>query len=352
MSRPKKRLLILVGVLLSMLFLGYSLRGTDFGAIGGALADANWWLCAPMLAAYALYYWIKAIRWRLLLQPMTRTTARAIFKPMMIGFLFNNLLPAHLGELVRMYLGARQLRLRKTQVLATIVLERMFDFLSVVFFLGLVLIVGKDIPASLVSLGYATAAGGLGFLAIAAVYIRWTPGFLGALRALTLFVPRLARLRGLAWLARAREGAFHQLEVGVEGLYALKNPRLLAGVVATSLAQWACMGVSAYLAMRAVRLETRMSAAFVVLAATTFGVTLPAAPGFLGTIQAAFKVALLPYGVSATAAFAASAFFHVPTYLAVTLPGLYLLRRTGYRLRQIQQEAEAAAGEAADDRSD
>jgi len=211
MSRQNKRILILVGVLISVFFLWYSLRGTDFAEIGRALAEADWWLCVPMLAAYALYYWIKAIRWRMLLAPMTKTTARAIFSPMMIGFLFNNLLPAHLGEFVRMYLGARQLGLRKTQVLATIVLERMFDFLSVVFFLGLVLMVGKDVPDSLVQVGYVTAAAGLGFMAVAAVYITWTPAFLGALRRLTFVLPRLPRLRETRRLrAQARELAAYQ----------------------------------------------------------------------------------------------------------------------------------------------
>jgi len=334
MTTGKRRLLILAGVAISAVFLWYSLRGTDFARIGEALARANWWLSLPMLGSYCLYYWIKALRWRMLLAPMTKTTARAIFSPMMIGFMFNNILPAHLGEFVRMYLGARQLGIRNTQVLATIVLERMFDFLSVVFFLGLVLLVGKDVPPTLVHIGYVTALVGLAFMAVAAVYITWTTPFLAFVKRASFFVPR-----------KIRDAILHQLEIGVQGLFALKQPRLLAGIVITSLAQWACMGVSAYLAIVAVGIETRMSAAFVVLAATTFGVTLPAAPGFLGSIQAAFKAALTPYKVSATAAFAASAFFHVPTYLIVTLPGLYLLKRTGYKMKQIREEAEAAAEE-------
>ena len=87
----------------------------------------------------------------------------------------------------------------------------------------------------------------------------------------------------------------------------------------------------------------RLSPAFVVLAATTFGVTLPAAPGFLGTVQAAYVLALAPYGVSRSDAFAASAFFHVPTYLVVTLLGIWLVRSGGDNLGDIQREAESSA---------
>jgi len=339
-----RKILILVGILISVFFLWYSLKGTDFGEIGEGLARANFWLCIPLLTAFCTYYWIKAIRWRMLLEPMKKTTAREIFSPMMIGFMFNNILPAHLGEFVRMVLGARQLGLRNTQVLATIVLERVFDILSVVLFLGIAILVDRNVDPDLVTVGYITSALGAVFMVVTVLYVTWTEGFLALLNRVTFFIPPLSRIRGLGFLLKLRNGIIHQLEIGVQGLYALKKPRLLFGIVLTSLLQWSFMGLSAYIAMLAVGIDTPLSAGFVVLAATTFGVTLPAAPGFLGTIQAMFKAALVPYGVSADAAFAASAFFHVPTYLIVTLPGLYLLRRTGYKLRQIQQEAEAAAG--------
>lgn len=346
MTKHKKRLLILIGILISAGFLWFSLAGTDFASIGKSLANANWWWCLPMLVAYVIYYWIKAIRWRLLLAPMTETTARAIFAPMMIGFTFNNILPAHLGEFVRMYLGARQLKLGSSQVLATIVLERVFDMMSVILFFGLALVVAKDVDPTLVQAGWIIAVAGGVFIVMAGLYIVWTNRFIGVLRRTTAFLERVSHVRGLGILARLRGFVLHQLEIGVEGLYALKNPRLLFWIVVTSVAQWGFMGVAAYLAIIAVGAEVQLSAAFVVLAATTFGVTLPAAPGFLGTVQAMFKIALVPYGVSVTAAFAASAFFHVPTYLIVTLPGLWLLKRTGYKMSEIREEAEAAAEEA------
>ena len=57
-------------------------------------------MLAPMLAAYALYYWVKAVRWRFLLLPIRDATSHALFRPMMIGFFGNNVLPAHLGGAV------------------------------------------------------------------------------------------------------------------------------------------------------------------------------------------------------------------------------------------------------------
>ncbi len=336
MTQSRKRLLILVGLLISVAFLWFSLQGTEFGAIGESLANAQLWMVIPLLLTYAFFYWVKNIRWWLLLLPMKRASQREIFGPMMIGFMGNNILPAHLGEFVRMHLGARQLGLRYSQVLATIVLERMLDFLAVVFFLGLVLVFGRDVPPDLTRIGYITAAVTLVGVVGAAVYATWTSPFLGLVRRTTFFLP-----------AKLRAGLLHQLEVGALGLHALKDFRLLIGIVATSILQWSAVGVAVYLSIRAVGIEVGASAAFVTLAATTFGVTLPAAPGFLGTIQAAYVLSLAPFGVDRSEAFAASAFFHVPTYLAVTLLGLWLLRRSGQRLGQLQQEADAAQEDSA-----
>jgi uncharacterized protein (TIRG00374 family) len=331
-NRNRKRILALGGLLISAAFLWFALRDTDFAQVGASLAAADPWMLLPMLFVYGLHYVIKAVRWRLLLAPSRATTARALFRPMMLGFFGNNVLPAHLGELVRMYLGSRQLNLRKSEVLATIVLERMFDFLSVVFFLGVVLVLGRDVPEDLLVIGYVTAIAGLASLLVAALFATWTARFLAVVRAATGFLPH-----------RLRDAGLHQLEVAALGLRSVRRPALLAGIVTTSILQWGLMGAAIYASLHAVGIDLRPAPAFVVLAATTFGVTLPAAPGFLGTVQAAFVLALVPYGVASADAFAASAFFHVPTYLAVTLFGLWLLKGSGYDVGRLQREAESAA---------
>jgi hypothetical protein len=77
MSKQKKRVLIAVGILISVGFLWFALRGTDFTEIGRALADSDPWLVVPLLAAYGLYYWIKAVRWRLPGRGSTRRRCRS-----------------------------------------------------------------------------------------------------------------------------------------------------------------------------------------------------------------------------------------------------------------------------------
>ena len=110
-----------------------ALRDADLSTIATSLANANFLFVLPVSAALMLQFWFKALRWKILLQPFTPATTRQVFPATVIGYLANLVFPAYLGEFARVYLLGKQLRLRYSPVLATVVLERFFDFLSVLF---------------------------------------------------------------------------------------------------------------------------------------------------------------------------------------------------------------------------
>ena len=67
-------------------------------------------------------------------------------------------------------------------------------------------------------------------------------------------------------------------------------------------------------------------------------VTVPAAPGFFGTLELAFVISLRPFAVDESGALAAAVFFHVIPFIAATLAGWYFLSRAGVRLRDVAGE--------------
>lgn len=320
--------LAVAGLAASVGCLYLAMRGADLAAVGRALADANLWLALPLLAAQVVFYAIKAIRWRLLLAPIRDVESRRLVAPMMIGFMGNNLLPARLGELIRMYLGARLLRVPHAQVLATLVLERLFDFIAVLALFAAGAAQLHHVPPSLVSAGYVSAALSGVAIALTAAYATWTAPML---RLAALFTRPLPS--GLA-------GAVHrQLELLASALGALRRPRLLAGIVVASLLQWLLMSLCIYLSCLAVGASAPAPAAVVVLAATVFGVMIPAAPGFFGTLHLAFVLALTPFDVGESRAMAAAVFYHIIPYVSVTLVGIWFVRQTGLRLQEIERDA-------------
>ena len=327
--RLDRRLGITVaGIAVSIACLYLALRGTNLREIASTLASANLWLAVPLLATQVAFYILKAVRWRLLLAPVHETTARRLAAPMMIGFMGNNLLPARLGELIRLHLGARVTRLSHTQVLATLVLERLFDFIAIVALFAAGAIAVDNVPPTLVSAGYASAAVTTVAMIATVVYVSWTPATLRLVRIVTRPLP-----------GKVAGAVYRQLELGASGMAALRQPQLLAGIIGTSLLQWFLMGACIYWSFLAVGIDAPFAAVFVVLAATVFGVMVPAAPGFFGTLHLTFVLALTPFAVDEGPAMAAAVFYHIIPYAAVILAGAFYLRQMGTGLRGIERAA-------------
>ena len=314
-------------IALSVACLALALRGTNVREIGSILSKSHIWLSAPLLLLQVPFYFLKAVRWRLLLIPVREERTSRLVAPMMVGFMGNNILPARIGELIRMYLGARLMRVTQSQMLGTLILERVFDFVAVLVFFGVGVVVLGDVPDGLVSVGYLAAAMSAAAMAVAAAYVVWTGAALRiAGRVTRMLPPKIGAL------------ILRQLELGASGMGSLRQPGLLVGIVTTSLLQWFLMAACIYCSFLAVDLRAPISAAFVVLAATVFGAMIPAAPGFIGTMHLAFVLALAPFAVPEGTAMAAAVFFHTIPYIGVTLGGLYYLRQTGVRFRQLGRE--------------
>jgi uncharacterized protein (TIRG00374 family) len=335
MAVNKQHLSIAAGIALSVVFLWLSLKDTDFAQIREALVHAQIVYALPLLGAVALFYWLKAVRVCLLLRPLRSISVSGIVPAMMIGFGANNLLPARLGDLARVYLLGRRHSLSKASILASMVVERLFDLLAALGLLALV-VVTAQVPQALITPGYFIGGLELVLLGLTIAMVMWTRMLVSLVGAATGFLP-----------AALRSGLTRHVELGATGTHAVKQPRLLFGIAFTSVLQSLLRATAMYLAVLAVGVNVPISAAFVLLALSTAAITLPSAPGFFGTIQLCFVLALKPYGVDASDAFAASVFYHVLEYLAVTSAGLYCLKGVGRDLGQIRKDA-ALGGDVAD----
>uniref|UniRef100_A0A7C2NVJ0 Flippase-like domain-containing protein n=1 Tax=Schlesneria paludicola TaxID=360056 RepID=A0A7C2NVJ0_9PLAN len=310
--------------------------------IGQAFVRANYASLPVIWLVLAAFYWLKAWRWSLLLKPVGEfRPTRDLLPPTMIGFAFNNLLPAHLGDFVRVFLFAQRRQLNKTAVLSSVVLERVFDVVAILFYLGLglVFVPGLDPGVKQTALVFAAAAGAcvLGGL----VYVIWTRPFVALLEWV------LARLRFVpAGLRRKLTG---MLEAGADGLASLKNPRLIVGIMLTSWAQWALNGVLVYLSLWSFDLHFSPLVACIVLGVVAFGVTVPSSPGYFGVIQLCFMSVLKLFTDNQADVFAASVYYHLSQYIPVTLIGLYFFNTTGLKFRDVEATAERQAESVAPD---
>ena len=146
----------LAGSLVSAGLLAYLFWSVDLRQVGSHLTRTHWGYLGLSSALALFAVWVRAIRWGYLFPPGDRPSH--LFSATMIGYMANNVLPLRAGEIVRAYVAARHGAESVWTSLATLVVERLLDALSLVVVLaGLML--AMPVPREL-------QWAGLGLLAI------------------------------------------------------------------------------------------------------------------------------------------------------------------------------------------
>jgi uncharacterized protein (TIRG00374 family) len=152
-----KKLLTLLQYLifagLAAFFLWLSLRGMDktkWQQLNDALNRAHYWLLIPVLLLLLLSHWLRALRWRQLMEPLGYKPRKVnTFLAVIIGY-FVNLGAPRLGEVLKCTILARYEKVPANKLVGTIVAERAFDVICLASVFGLAFIFQFDIISSLV----------------------------------------------------------------------------------------------------------------------------------------------------------------------------------------------------------
>jgi hypothetical protein len=249
-----------------------------------------------------------------------------------VGFMANNIFPLRIGELVRVGYLARETRAPAAAVLATVVLERVIDALSVLA-MALAAVALSDSEAEvfrrgifwlapvalvpLLMLGWLRAAPESG-LAFAGLFLRPAPARVSewVLRQLHGFAAGLGALRGgahLAWITIHSVGIW-----------------LVASTVPILAAIWAVGSIDLGGPVRT------LAAGWMTLAALGAAVALPSAPGFFGLYHSACRLALQQFGATAESALAVGTLAHAVFWITLTGLGALVLRTRHAHLRDLQ----------------
>lgn len=104
-----------------------------------ALKRARYWLVIPVFAILFLSHYIRALRWRLLIEPLGYKPTRAnTFFAVMIGYLANQAVP-RLGEVLKCTVLARYEKVPADKLVGTIILERIIDAITLLIIFAITL---------------------------------------------------------------------------------------------------------------------------------------------------------------------------------------------------------------------
>jgi uncharacterized membrane protein YbhN (UPF0104 family) len=304
-----------IGLAVSGLALWLAFREVDWRQLGSALRGANYLWIVPSAAAMLAAIAARAERWRWLLGGRERVSYARAFRAVSIGYLVTNVLPFRLGEVVRPIVIARGGKVSVVKALSTIVVEHVLDVLIVLAILALVL-PGLPLPEG-TALG--AQRGGLifGGLAVAMLIAVWQRRRVEQLASWALH--RVPDLHPDPWLRR--------VHAALDGLDALRSPRLFAATIAWSIISWLASAMSFHLGLLGFAPDAPFTASLFVTVTTTLALLAPSSPGYVGVLQLAIQQSLVVFSISSSIGLAYAIVFHLMEMVVMNVAGLVSLSR-------------------------
>jgi uncharacterized membrane protein YbhN (UPF0104 family) len=260
---------LLVGVVISAVFLGVTLSRVDLEEAAAAIGRATPGLLALALLIVLVDLCLRALRWHVLLLNVegagVRPPYRLAFGYLTLGYAANAVLPARLGDVARAVLAAGTFRTPRLAILGTVAMERVSD--------GLIML-GLAILSSLV-VASATELRELTRYAVALAAVGMVAGVFGWI-AITR--SRLASTR----IGGAVTGIVGRLSSGAGALRHVGSAFAFLGLTAV-LATTAIL--VAWTVLQAVGVQLSPIQTVLFLSGIALSLAIPAAPGALGTYE-------------------------------------------------------------------
>ena len=312
-----------------MVALWWAFKDFDLQAVWEAMLSVRLPYFLLLIVPYTLTFLTKVWRWQVLFHPdEQRAPFRVLFPSLMISYIP---LPFRLGEVARGVVAGRRTGLPLSRVFSTIVVEKVLDVLTLLLIMGVAL---PFVDLGEQSQGWLAPVGGV---VLAAVLV-----MLGL-----VFRPDLAR-RLVGWVARRLPGGIGSRLVGLAdnvlaGLAPLSNGPTAAKVLGWSLGTWGINVVTVWIMMLAFNLELPIAVAAVLVVVTNLTMAIPAAPGYVGTFEAAVVAVLNgALGVPLETSQAFALFYHFVGLVPVALMGVIAAVAQGVNFGAIEQAVEDA----------
>lgn len=322
-----KRWQFWVGLLISVVFLYFALRGMRFDEMWKAIKSAQYWWLIPGICVYFIGVWVRAWRWHYLLRPLKKIPTRTMFPIVCIGYMGNNIYPARAGEVLRAVVLKRRTGVPISASLATVIVERVFDGVVMLAFVFL------NLPELAKLTGSSGFVGNIQDLAI------WgAAAFIGALLVFLLaaMFPQTAERWSNAVIVKLLPARWSQkllplVNRFLTGLESLRSPKDALMVFATSVLIWLLETGKYWFVMHAFPFQVSFFALMLMNGIVNLATTLPSAPGYVGTFDAPGIALLTAYNVAPEVAAGYTVVLHVALWVPITLLGAYYFAREGLK---------------------
>ncbi len=340
----KKSGQLIIGLIVAFAAVYYTMRNVSVSELMDSFRHVNYIWLLPTFVLMCLTYVARAIRWRMLLLPVKEVKTFELFSPLMVGFMAS-VLPARAGELVRAYLLGKKFELSFASSLATIVVERLFDMILLLFLFSWILvfhgeIFDSNIAWSGVSIRDLAFQFGIFSLVLVLVLIAF-------IYLLTFHNERAMAV--VHWLVRPfpekwQFKLIQMTETFRQGLGVFRNLRALVFIAVATVGVWALIVLQYYPLYWAYSLQDKSVTSLILLTVMVcILITVLPTPAFLGSFNAGVLIAL--HEIMGEAEVAAVSFGFVAwgvNFAVIVLGGVYFILHDHISVRKLVDIEEEA----------
>ena len=304
---------LVVGILLLVALVWWTGIDQIVAAIGSA---SPLWLAASA-AVIPVAYFLRAIRWKLLLTPVKKTIRVGnTFWSTAIGSMVNALIPIRIGEFARAYILGEKEGTGFASGLSSIVVERTLDMIGLLS-IGIVTMLLVSTQAGLSSLVVniftAVAVFMAVLLAVIIVGIKKEDLIIRLLTQITSKIPLDKK-----YTNRIADFASSLIK-GLQGLS--QNPKIFAVNISLTWILWLVYTSATYFTFTAFNHPLSLVAAILGGALMSLSHILPATPGYVGSYEVFWGVIFLALGVPENLILATALTSHLVGLLPIVILG-------------------------------
>lgn len=279
---PHSVLFLFFSIFLAVVLLYFSLRKVDWHQVWQSISHCNVaWLTLGVGLGF-LSYFLRGLRWRVLLNTQAHLPVLPVFWANSAGYLGNNVLPARAGELIRTAMISSRSHLSKTFVLTTALSERLMDAIVLVMSGSIVLRFVPSRPDWLATISNSLLSLGC----VAAVILISIPFLEPIAMRLIEKIPSSSRA------VKRMEFAVEHVSAGVRAFH---DPSSFLLFLVYTISIWGLDSFGVTILARAMHMQMSMAVALLLLVGLGIGSSLPSTPGYIGIFQFVAVTVLVPF---------------------------------------------------------
>jgi uncharacterized protein (TIRG00374 family) len=307
---------ILAGICISIILILLTLHQIDIKNSLELISSVNYLILIPAILVYCFTYVLRSIRYYYILLPIKKTKVFDNFPYTILGFFVNNIIPLRLGELIRAKVTGERLEVSRSSILATIIIERLFDVIMFISFFFLIVMV-MHFPEYIKRSFYILTV--IFFICLLALYIILIHKD-NAFKVLSK-VPVALSLKSLITKF---------LDRFTSGLIVLKTPSILIKTFILSGILWVTESLFIVIVAYACGIHISILGGIFTVIVIGMGSIIPTAPGYFGVFELMGILALSILSVDKDSAFICTAICHFSQLVIIFSLGIICIIKTKF----------------------